>query len=435
MGAQCSCPEADVGRKDPEASLDEPVAVNDDTPPGGNLLSSPAPDDTPSDLIAEPGLPLPVEEAKATPLVESKDGGVDKVSPEHKAKDVEEKTTRPKQRTDSEDSVTGANSLDLKKKPRKEALPKVEDHPVRNAADVRCALKVLCIEHGMCCSIVYKLDKRSNTLYVDKDESYAGTAPDFFDKSLSCSGSLHIGEGIVGRVWANKGKEFDANVCDLDEKMFPRKEIAQMDNIRTVFAIYLQGAVYEFDTNQKFKTFPFETFDIDQLHAEHVEAKRKHREARLAKHTAANTKPDEHLRPTFEDLEACCEKYGLCCCVVWKLHAGSLAVDREESCKGTAVEFVEKSETFKLRIGQGVVGRVWASKAIEHHSNVQSLTQIVYPRLDVAKRHNIRTTFAIFLHDRVYEFNTPKELARPPFETLEVTPLAMRKAHPLNSPR
>lgn len=348
-----------------------------------------------------------------------------KTAPLTEAKFIEyfEKASKRKSQLCSEDTKVRSSTRSLEALPKVrtsrslEALPKVGDQPVRTAADVRQALKVLCQRHGLCCSIVYKLDKSTSLLYVDKGESYDGAAPDFYQKSLSCSGTQRIGEGIVGRAWAKKGRELVPNVRILDEKVFPRKDIALVTNICTVFAIYHQEAVYEFDTSNQLNKFPFETVDIDEIVAESIESKRKHQEARRARQQSC-----EHLRPTVEDLEAHCVKYSLCCCVVWKAQAGLLVVDQEESFKGTAGEFVERSEILKLKIGQGLAGRVWESKAFEHRSNVLSMSNSAYTRRSIAKLHNIKTVFGIFVQDRVYEFNSTNELASPPFTTLEVAP-------------
>merc|ERR1719440_1743520 len=98
--------------------------------------------------------------------------------------------------------------------------------------------------------------------------------------------------------------------------------------------------------------------------------------------------------------------------------AGVLVVDDDASYEGTAPEFFKKSMGFKMRVGQGIPGRVWASKAFEHDANVTLLDKTAYPRLDIAKQHNIRTTFAIFKDNRVYEFSTPRELKKCLFQTL-----------------
>ena len=56
-----------------------------------------------------------------------------------------------------------------------------------------------------------------------------------------------------------------------------------------------------------------------------------------------------------------------------------------------------------------------ARRTDEHVKNVQKLGENVYSRLQSAEAHNIRSSFAIFHFDRVYEFNTGKEMFFSPF--------------------
>lgn len=130
----------------------------------------------------------------------------------------------------------------------------------------QAVLKALCKEHGLSCSIKWKLHGTDsfNTEVLDMDvgASYPGSAPEFCDKSSRCT--FTIGKGMIGRVWDTKTKELIPNVKYLDAMTFSRKEIALACKIQTTFAIYANNAVYEFDTTDELWQMPFESKDVEK---------------------------------------------------------------------------------------------------------------------------------------------------------------------------
>lgn len=119
-------------------------------------------------------------------------------------------------------------------------------------------------------------------------------------------------------------------------------------------------------------------------------------------------------------MESLCEQHGLCCCVVWEMRAGRLVMDIKNSFSGSAPGFVSDSTKVvkAVRAGKGVIGRVWSSRSCEHTVNVQNLSVEAFARHSLAMEHNIRSRFAIFEAEHVYEFFTTKEMASAPLKSV-----------------
>lgn len=139
--------------------------------------------------------------------------------------------------------------------------------PSADANNEQLTLKHLCDKHGLCCGIKWrphgKDEYQSAVLDMDQAASYSGTAPEYVEKSISSK--FTAGKGMIGRVWQSQAKELIPNVHYLDGVIgFPRKDIAIACKIRSVFAIYLNNAVYEFDTAEEIWGLPFEGKDIEE---------------------------------------------------------------------------------------------------------------------------------------------------------------------------
>lgn len=286
------------------------------------------------------------------------------------------------------------------------------------------AIKKLCQKHGFCHGLVWKPDpKRPNVLVVDQDASYSGTAREYCSNSADVEFRVGQPDSLVGRVFNSRSNELIPNVYYLNEESFSRKAVALKFNIRSVLGIWGNGVVYEFGTPREIWKMPFESVDVEKINAESatkVTKKRADAKKSPVKKDVDNQTTEPSKPPvSCEILEALCEQHGLCCCIVWSMEDGVLVVDEDASYTGTAPGYVKASSEIKPKVGQAVPGRVWESKKVEHHPNVQLLSKRECPRLEEVVEHNIRTTFAMFEDNRVYEFATPKEMSSCPFQNLQ----------------
>lgn len=279
---------------------------------------------------------------------------------------------------------------------------------VTSSKQLQKALKCLCRSYGLCCSLVWRAV--DGLLVLDVESSYRGTASEYVEASRAFK--LTPGQGINGRVWKTKANELIPDVNLLDISVFLRRNVSQLLNIRSAFSIFANDVVYEFVTTKLLSEIPFETVDISAINVKEYEVFEAARSEEVSKASKNNITPAE--------LERLCEKYSLCCCIVWEMRGGRLMIDETACFAGCVPGFVEDSikamrGSKGLRGGKGLAGRVWVSRTDEHVKNVQKLGENVYSRLQSAEAHNIRSSFAIFHFDRVYEFNTGKEMFFSPF--------------------
>jgi len=288
-------------------------------------------------------------------------------------------------------------------------------HPQGDAEKIKLALKLACKKHSMLCCIVWtESASASGILIPSKHLSYAGTAPEYYNESMKIR--IKSGTGMVGKAFSTRAKQFLPNVNYVEDTTFPRKQTAVKYNVRSVFALYQNNVVYEFDTAKELWKVPFEDIDFDALYAE-AQATQKKIMLEKPRRKSSELSMTKDV-PSGAALEGLCEEHGLCCCVVWRVNGGNVVPDAVNSYSGTAPDFVEQSLKHSFSPGEGLVGRVWESKKFEHHINVQMLPKGHYIRMPIAKKNNIRTTFAIYKGERVYEFSTPAELTHCPFESL-----------------
>jgi len=119
-------------------------------------------------------------------------------------------------------------------------------------------------------------------------------------------------------------------------------------------------------------------------------------------------------RLPFMELSQICSEYGYSYAIVWRPYRSSkqrcevVKVDLESSWG----DFATRSAPFEFKEGEGLPGRCFATRDVEHCQSLQGASDDA--RNEIAKELGVRGAFAIFRDGAVYEFGgTPPMEAKP----------------------
>jgi len=191
---------------------------------------------------------------------------------------------------------------------------------------------------------------------------------------------------LIGRVFASKGEEFVPDTSALSADRFPRLQHAKEFGIKSIGAFFCDGGVLEIGSTQRWSSLPKAMAAIE--------------------------------------VQTVCQTAGAAYALFWEESKGGLAVSAKHVALGRALSlktahgddesFVSKSCAVSLRPGEGVVGRVFASKGEELHSDVSLLSRSQFPRAAAAQEFGIVGLAAVGWKGGVLEFgSTQRWTVRP----------------------
>jgi len=202
--------------------------------------------------------------------------------------------------------------------------------------------------------------------------------------------ALRVGQGLAGRAFASKGAEFVPDACALSAASFPRLSLAKEFGIRSMGFVFRDGGVYEYGTDQVWESLPEVSTALDLTTV----------------------------------LKTACEASGACYTMFWAESGGKLSVISHyntperlaeiEAKHGSSKQtFASLSRATTLSVGQGLIGRVFASKGEEFVPDTSALTADRFPRLQHAKEFGIKSIGAYFCDGGVLEFGTTEQWSCP----------------------